>query len=55
LTIVTDDLHAYRTQYLAKRLGYSAEVQTVFSPYKRFTYGLRELMLLMAYHFGIVR
>jgi uncharacterized SAM-binding protein YcdF (DUF218 family) len=55
LTIVTDDLHAYRTQYLARRLGYSAELQTVFNPYKRFAYGLRELMMLMAYHLGIVR
>lgn len=55
LTIVTDDLHAYRTQYLARRLGYSARLETVFNPYKRFTYGLRELMMLMAYHLGVVR
>jgi uncharacterized SAM-binding protein YcdF (DUF218 family) len=55
LTIVTDDLHAYRTQYLAQKLGYSANLATVFNPYKRFAYGLRELMLLMAYHLGIVR
>lgn len=55
LTIVTDDLHAYRTQYLARKLGYSARLETVFNPYKRFTYGLRELMMLMAYHLGIVR
>jgi uncharacterized SAM-binding protein YcdF (DUF218 family) len=55
ITIVTDDLHAYRTQYLARKLGYKAELATVFNPYKRFAYGLRELMMLMAYHFGIVR
>jgi uncharacterized SAM-binding protein YcdF (DUF218 family) len=55
LTIVTDDLHAYRTQYLARKLGYSANLATVVNPYKRFTYGLRELMLLTAYHLGIVR
>jgi uncharacterized SAM-binding protein YcdF (DUF218 family) len=55
LTIVTDDLHAYRTQYLARRLGYSASLETVFNPYKRFAYSLRELMMLMAYHLGIVR
>jgi vancomycin permeability regulator SanA len=55
LTIVTDDLHAYRTHYLAKKLGYSAELATVFNPYKRFAYSLRELMMLMAYHLGIVR
>ncbi len=55
LTIVTDDLHAYRTHYLARKLGYSAELQTVFNPYKRFAYGLRELLGLMAYHLGMVR
>jgi uncharacterized SAM-binding protein YcdF (DUF218 family) len=55
LTIVTDDLHAYRTQYLARKLGYKAELATVFNPYERFAYGLRELMMLMAYHLGIVR
>jgi uncharacterized SAM-binding protein YcdF (DUF218 family) len=55
LTIVTDDLHAYRTQYLARKLGYKAELATVFNPYKRFAYGLRELMMLMAYHLGIIR
>jgi uncharacterized SAM-binding protein YcdF (DUF218 family) len=55
LTIVTDDLHAYRTQYLAQKLGYSAELATVVNPYKRFAYALRELMMLTAYHLGIVR
>jgi uncharacterized SAM-binding protein YcdF (DUF218 family) len=55
LTIVTDDLHAYRTQYLARQLGYNAELATVFNPYKRFAYGLRELFMLTAYHLGIVR
>ncbi len=55
LTIVTDDLHAYRTHYLARQLGYNAELATVFNPYKRFAYGLRELLMLTAYHLGIVR
>lgn len=55
LTIVTDDLHAYRTHYLARLLGYNAELATVFNPYKRFAYGLRELFMLTAYHLGIVR
>lgn len=55
LTIVTDDLHAYRTHYLATKLGYDAELATVFNPYKRFTYAMRELMMLMAYHLGIIR
>ncbi|MGL4608314.1 MAG: YdcF family protein [Trueperaceae bacterium] len=55
LTIVTDDLHAYRTHYLARKLGYSAELVTVFNPYKRLTYAFRELFMLMAYHLGVVR
>jgi uncharacterized SAM-binding protein YcdF (DUF218 family) len=55
LTIVTDDLHAYRTQYLAGRLGYNAELAPVFNPYKRFAYAMREMMMLMAYHLGIIR
>lgn len=55
LTIVTDDLHAYRTAYLARRLGYTVELATVFSPYKRLTYAMREIMMLTAYHLGIVR
>jgi uncharacterized SAM-binding protein YcdF (DUF218 family) len=55
LTIVTDDLHAYRTHYLARQLGYDATLAPVFNPYKRFAYGLRELLMLTAYHLGIIR
>lgn len=52
VTIVTDDLHAYRTWYLAKRLGYSAEVVGVFAPYQRWVYGFKELIKLMVYQLG---
>jgi uncharacterized SAM-binding protein YcdF (DUF218 family) len=55
LTIVTDDLHAYRTQVLAKTLGYEPSLATVFNPYKRVSYAARELLMLIAYHLGIVR
>jgi uncharacterized SAM-binding protein YcdF (DUF218 family) len=55
LTIVTDDLHAYRTQYLAKALGYEPSLATVFNPYKRVSYAARELLMLIAFHLGIVR
>jgi uncharacterized SAM-binding protein YcdF (DUF218 family) len=55
LTIVTDDLHAYRTQYLAKVLGYEPSLATVFNPYKRVSYAARELLMLIAFHLGIVR
>ena len=44
LTIVTDDLHAYRTNYLAGRLGYEAELEPVYAPYERFGYTLSELL-----------
>jgi uncharacterized SAM-binding protein YcdF (DUF218 family) len=55
LTIVTDDLHAYRTHFLATRLGYEVELETVINPYKRTRYAFRELFMLMVYHLGIVR
>lgn len=55
LTIVTDDLHAYRTHFLATRLGYEAEMETVFNPYQRARYAFRELFMLVVYHLGIVR
>jgi uncharacterized SAM-binding protein YcdF (DUF218 family) len=55
LTIVTDDLHAYRTQYLAKTLGYEPSLATVFNPYQRFGYAARELLMLIAFHLGIVK
>lgn len=55
LTIVTDDLHAYRTSYLAKRLGYSSELATVHAPYRRWSYGFSEFMKITAHRFGLIR
>ena len=54
LTIVTDDFHAYRTHWLAERLGYTPELAAVPSnvPLSRW---LRELVILSAYHLGIIR
>ena len=54
LTIVTDDFHAYRTHWLAERLGYTPELAAVPSgvPPSRW---LRELAILSAYHLGIIR
>ncbi len=55
ITIVTDDLHAHRTKYLAKKLGYIPEVVGAFTPYGRLMYGFKEFIKLTAYHLGIVR
>jgi uncharacterized SAM-binding protein YcdF (DUF218 family) len=55
LTIVTDDLHAYRTRYLAERLGYAAELAPVATSLARIPYWLREVRILSAYHLGVVR
>ncbi|MCA9838149.1 MAG: YdcF family protein [Trueperaceae bacterium] len=55
VTIVTDDLHAYRTWYLAKHLGYSAEVVGVFAPYGRWIYGIKELVKITVYHLGFFK
>ena len=55
LTIVTDDLHAYRTRWLAERLGYKPEVAPVETHLNRSSYLLRELVILTAYHLGVIR
>lgn len=55
LTIVTDDLHAYRTRWLAERLGYRPEVAPVETHLNRSSYLLRELVILTAYHVGVIR
>ncbi len=55
LTIVTDDMHAYRTRFLAQYLGYSAELAPVYAPFERWTYSLSELVKLSAYQFGVLR
>ncbi len=53
--IVTDDLHAYRTAWLAARLGLEVQVASVTGHGGRGAYGLRELAILLAYRAGFVR
>ncbi len=48
--IVTDDMHAYRTQWLANRLGLNAKVAPVITKYKRWRYALRELTIMTIYN-----
>lgn len=55
LTIVTDDMHAYRTRFLAQYLGYRAELAPVYAPSQRWTYSLQEWMKLSAYQVGVMR
>ena len=55
LTVVTDDLHAYRTRWLAERLGYAPELAPVRATAGRLGYALRELVILSAYHLGVIR
>lgn len=55
LLVVTDDLHAHRTKWLARRLGLDACVASVEVRTGRFTYGLRELAILVVYQLGFVR
>ena len=53
--IVTDDLHAHRAGWLADRLGFDAELAAVPVPDGRFSYGLRELVILIVYQLGLIR
>ena len=55
LTIVTDDMHAYRTSWLAAHLNLDAKVASVPTKANRFKYGIRELLKLSAYHLGFIR
>ena len=55
ITIVTDDLHAFRSHQLAKRLGYKAEPAPVYAPYERVNYALSELLKMFAYYLGFIR
>jgi vancomycin permeability regulator SanA len=54
LLIVTDELHAHRTAWLAKRLDLDADVVSVPVPEGRLRYGLRELLILTALRFGVL-
>lgn len=53
--IVTDDMHAYRTQWLAVHLDLDASVAPVETGPLRLGYGVRELSGLIAYTFGVFR
>ena len=53
--IVTDDMHAYRTQWLARHLGLDASVAPVETGPVRLGYALHELLKLVAYTFGVFR
>lgn len=55
LVIVTDDLHAYRTQWLARYLGLDASVVPVVTHGERLRYAARELAAVTAYNLGLVR
>lgn len=51
--IVTDDMHAYRSRYIASRLGPTAYAAPVPSRGPRLGYALRELLTVTAYSFGV--
>lgn len=51
--IITDDMHAYRSRWLAHHFGVSAEVAPVRTNGARLEYGLRELVILLAYQLGV--
>jgi uncharacterized SAM-binding protein YcdF (DUF218 family) len=55
LLIVTDDMHAYRSNWLARHFGLDARVATVRTHSGRLPYGLRELLVLTSYQAGILR
>lgn len=53
LLIVTDDLHAYRTELLARHLGLEAQVARVTTHGPRLGYALREAAGIAAYLLGV--
>ena len=53
--IVTDDMHAYRSYWLAQHLGLDASVAPVETRGLGLRYALRELAGLTAYHLGWLR
>ncbi len=55
LVIVTDDLHAFRSHWVAARHGLDARLVTVPAGGSRTGYLLRELAGLLTYQFGLVR
>lgn len=55
LVIVTDDLHAFRTLWVASRHGFDAQADTVRAGGVRSTYLLRELLGMLGYQMGLGR
>lgn len=53
--IVTDDMHAFRSRWLAEKFGLDASVATVSTESGRLAYGGRELVGLLAYQVGYLR
>ena len=55
VVIVTDDLHAFRTAWIAKHLGLDARVAGVPVHHGRLPYAAREVFILTAYRLGVLR
>ena len=55
ILIVTDDMHAYRSYWLAQHLGLDASVAPVKTHGSGLRYALRELTALTAYRLGWLR
>jgi uncharacterized SAM-binding protein YcdF (DUF218 family) len=55
MVVVTDDLHAYRTSLVAKRLGLTARVEPVPTRGGRLAYAAREVGAILAYRLGVFR
>jgi uncharacterized SAM-binding protein YcdF (DUF218 family) len=55
LVIVTDDLHAHRSESIARRLGVQAVAAPVRAEGDRMRYAAREVLALLAYRVGAFR
>ncbi len=55
LLLVTDDLHAYRSSWLARHFRLQASVATVRAGGPRLSYALRELVVITSYRLGFFR
>lgn len=55
LVIVTDDLHAYRSSWVASQHGLDAQLATVPAGGSRIVYLGRELLGLLGYQLGLAR
>lgn len=55
VVVVTDDLHAWRSGWLARRFGLDAQAAAARVPSGRARYALRELAAMASYRLGLVR